>query len=104
MSSTENFLKAALNRLKVRFDKRLVKTAIEIVAVLKNAPVRLRTEWEEFKEEVITEADRLDQETTTSESEVTSQFNDRCDLEPQEKIDQLRAKIAKLNETVEGKK
>ncbi len=102
MSSSENLLKALINRLSLRLGERMVNTAAEIADIAKEAPDRLKTEWEAFKEEIIAEANRLELE----DNREIHQDNSPEDLEanhPKSKIDYLRSKVLKLTREIEDR-
>jgi len=103
MSSSDNLLKATLNRLGSRIGQKLTDSVAELVVIAQDAPEKFRAEWELFQEEVIEEANRLDNE---SNEEVSNNKNESKDSEfdsPQEKIDQIRAKVSALNSKLEEK-
>ena len=103
MSSPDNLLKATLNRLGNRIGQKLIDSVSELVKISKDAPEKFRTEWELFQEEVIEEANRLDDE---SREEVSNNKNESKGSEfdsPQDKIDQIRTKVSALNSKLETK-
>ena len=59
MSSHETLLQATINRLAVRCRKTLTKSLTYFSAIARESPEKLQRKWEEFKEEVYEEADRL---------------------------------------------
>ncbi len=102
MSSSENLVKAVINRLSLRLGERMVSTAAEISDIAKEAPDRLKAEWEVFKDEIIAEANRLElkdkEEAQQKSSQQNSEFN-----QPKSKIDQLRSKVLKLTREIEDR-
>ncbi len=102
MSSSENLLKAVINRLSLKLEERMVSTAAEIASIAKEAPDRLKAEWEVLKEEIIAEANRLEienkEEINTENSPSDSKLN-----HSKIKIEQLRSKILKLTRDIEDR-
>ena len=97
MNSSDSLLKATLNRLIVRLNKSLADTTKKISLLVNDAPQRIQTEWDLFKEEVKLEAERID---SISQQEDTSKSKapDNQSEEPiQEKIDGLRKRLSLLN-------
>ena len=107
MSSTEKLLQATLNRLGARISKKLFQSAMELSVIAQEAPEKLRKEWEIFQEEVIAEASQLDNQ-SDYEGESNSQYQDQDQSyeikQPQQKIDQIRAKVAELSRKLEATK
>ena len=102
MTTSENFLRAAFNSVRARIRKTLFYSAYETANFMKEAPELIKKEWDEFKEEVSTEAERLENFNNKEEDsldDIHSKLEDN--LSPQKKIDQIRKKIAKLNIQVE---
>ncbi|KGG13160.1 MULTISPECIES: hypothetical protein [Prochlorococcus] len=104
MSSSENLIKATLNRLTVRIGKEILNQASEIALKAKDAPDRLKEEWNLLKNEIINEATRLDQEGNEEDKGTTNSsiFNEDCKKDPDMKIEQLRRKISQLTRNFEG--
>ena len=96
MSSSENLLKAALNRISVRYGKHLVKKAKNLSKKAKETPDRLKAEWEILKEEILNEADRLEK---NPQKNASQEFQP---LTSQGKISAIREKISTLINKVEG--
>ncbi|WP_320677572.1 hypothetical protein [Prochlorococcus sp. MIT 1300] len=97
MSSSDSLLKATLNRLIVRLNKSLADTTKKISLLVDDAPQRIQTEWDLFKEEVKLEAERIDsisQQEGTSKSTAPDNQNKEA---IQEKIDGLRERLSLLN-------
>ena len=104
MSSTEKLLQATLNRLRVRIAKRLVNTAAELAVIANEAPERLQQEWEIFQEEVLAEANQLENETKAENAPNSKNETQSCEIEqPQKKIAELRSKVAELSNKIEVK-
>ncbi len=109
MSSTENLLKATLNRLAARLGNGALDTAAEIAVMAKDAPEKFRKEWDLFQAEVFAELNRLNEESSAKQEEVYSygEINSTKQTSkkntPQEKIDYLRSKVADLTKRIEDK-
>ena len=102
MKTSENLLRAAFNSIKARIKKTIVYSAYETASFMKEAPELIKKEWDQFKEEISTEAERL--ENSNNEEEVSLDDTDlkpESNLSPQKTIDHIRKKIAKLNNIVE---
>ena len=102
MSSPDSLLRATLNRLAARLSHGLADAAVGLAALAQDAPERLSNEWDLFQQEVIAEADRLEQEIDQAE-EVKASSSMQASESAQAQIDRLRAKVADLNRKVEVK-
>ena len=102
MSSPDSLLRATLNRLAARLSHGLADAAVGLAALAQDAPERLSDEWDLFQQEVIAEADRLEQEIDQAE-EVKASSSVQASESAQAQIDRLRAKVADLNRKVEVK-
>ncbi len=103
MSSSENLLKATLNRLSVRIGGKILNAASEIAGIAQDAPDRLKEEWETLKEEIINEANRLDIENKETNENFPSDYEPRTAFdESKNKIQKLREKISQLTKEIEG--
>ena len=101
MSSPDSLLRATLNRLAARLGHGLADAAAGLALLAQDAPERFSKEWDLFQQEVIAEADRLEQESgEASETTATSSPVSNQD-QVQDQIDRLRAKVADLNRQVE---
>ena len=101
MSSADSLLRATLNRLAARLGHGLADAAAGLAVLAKDAPERFSKEWDLFQQEVIAEADRLEQESgAVSETKATSSPVSNQE-QAQDQIDRLRAKVADLNRQVE---
>ena len=90
-----------MNRLAARLGHGLADTAAGLALLAQDAPERFSKEWDLFQQEVIAEADRLEQESgEVSETKATSSPVSNQD-QAQDQIDRLRAKVADLNRQVE---
>jgi len=104
MSSTEKLLQATLNRLRVRISQNFINAAVELAVIAKEAPEKLQKEWELFQEEVINEANKLENE--CAEENIKKSDGEEANLRienPKYKIAQLRKKVAELSEKLEAK-
>tara|TARA_B100000029_G_scaffold349872_1_gene342251 strand:- start:77 stop:391 length:315 start_codon:yes stop_codon:yes gene_type:complete len=103
MSSPDRLVQATLNRLRVRIGQKLIDAAAELAIIAKDAPEKMRQEWDVFQEEVITEANRLEKESADEVSaKEKAPINNDIDP-PQEKIHRIRSKVASANSKLEGK-
>ena len=90
-----------MNRLAARLGHGLADAAAGLALLAQDAPERFSKEWDLFQQEVIAEADRLEQESgEVSETKATSSPVSHQD-QAQDQIDRLRAKVADLNRQVE---
>ena len=90
-----------MNRLAARLGHGLADAAAGLALLAQDAPERLSKEWDLFQQEVIAEADRLEQESgEVSETKATSSPVSNQG-QAQDQIDRLRAKVADLNRQVE---
>ncbi len=101
MTTSETLLKAVFNRLKIRIDKNVTSSVSEASDFLKVAPGRIKKEWDLFKEEIIEEADRIN-------DRQSEEKNIRADTLPkkppntlQNKINKIRKEIGKLSIQIE---
>ena len=104
MSSTETLLQATINRISVRLKRKLIHAISKFSIFAKDAPERIKEEWDIFQEEVIIEAERLETQEDSvqyeDDQEVDSQ---KCATEKtSQKIGRLRDKVAKLNRRAEA--
>ena len=100
MSSTENLIKATLNRFAARVKGKLIETMADINLITKDAPYKIRKEWDLFQEEVLAEADRLEKQKSTQGVKNNSSQNVGEIDSPQEQIDRIRKKVAELNRKI----
>ena len=103
MSSTEKLIEATLNRLGVRIEQSLITSTEKLSEIAKVAPKKLQSEWELFQEEVIAEANRLEEESVKEKPIKTKETTTSNIKEPQTKITHIRTKIADLNKKLEAK-
>lgn len=98
MSTPQSLLQATINRLGARLGSQLADRAAEFALLAQDAPQRLQREWTLFWEEVELEARRLDH---NDPSPSESGHDGRADIDPQDQIDALRAKVASLARLLE---
>ena len=90
-----------MNRLAARLGHGLADAAAGLALLAQDAPERFSKEWDLFQQEVIAEADRLEQESgEVSETKATSSPVSNQG-QAQDQIDRLRAKVADLNRQIE---
>ncbi len=101
MTSSENFFRAAFNSVKARIKKTIIYSASETANFMKEAPELIKKEWNEFKEEVSTEAERLGDSKNNKVSLEDIDLTLDNDISTQSKINHIRKKIARLNNQFE---
>ena len=102
MITSENFLRAAFNSVKARIRKKIIHSAYETASFMQEAPELIKKEWDQLKEEISTEAQRLENFNNEEESSLDDiDLKAEVNLSPKNKIDDIRKKIAKLNNLVE---
>ena len=102
MTTSENFLRAAFNSVKARIKKTIIYSTYETTSFIKEAPELIKKEWDQFKEEISTEAERLENFKNEGETSLDDiNLKPEGNLSTQNKIDHIRKKIAKLNDMVE---
>lgn len=105
MSAPQTLVQAALNRLSARLGSGLADAAASLAVLAQDAPERLRQEWQLFVEEVELEAQRLNHpdgaipEPGAGAEAAGSGAGPSID--PQEQVDQLRARVARLARLLE---
>ena len=102
MTSSETLLKAVLNRLKVRLDNNFASSVFEASDFIKVAPVRIKKEWDLFKEEIIEETDRINKIENEAKNLKKESFQKDSDHSLQDKINKIRDEIEKLSDQIEG--
>ncbi len=105
LKDSEILFKAAINRLAARMTKKLVHSSEELTELAAEIPNKLQEEWSSFKNEVIEESERLEQEmqkTNTTKEKDTKKKSSKEDL-IQFQIDELRAKVIEINKSIEEK-
>ena len=103
MSNSEILLKAALNRLAARLEKKIINSAADFSQSVEEAPTRIKQEWETFKAEVLNESEKIKQEEISFNSDKSTKKSSNSKTYIEKQIDQLRSKIIELNEKVEEK-
>ena len=102
MSSAESLIKAVLNRLTARIGQKVLDSAAEMAALAEDAPNVIKKEWESLKEEIISEAERIEKENNQDITKAsTSSNNYNKEDTAQNKIDTLRAKVTELSGKIE---
>ena len=103
MGSPDALIRAAVHRIGARVGHGLADTAAELAVLAKDAPERLRQEWELFQEEVREEAERLERgDSSPVASDVVSVQGPTTES-PQQVIDRLRASVADLSQRIEAR-
>ena len=69
LDHTEALIKAVLNRLTIRLGQKIASSAEEIANIAENVPTHFRKEWDEFKEEVIEEYEKVQAKDKNMDSE-----------------------------------
>ena len=103
MSSPDNLLKATINRLAVRAGQKLTDIAAELAVLAQDAPEKFQEEWDQFQKEVFTEAERLERQSTQEKTSGNWTSDIDGPESSQQKIDELRAKVADLSTKYEAK-
>jgi hypothetical protein len=98
MSAPQTLIQATLLRLSARLGSGLMDAAAGLTALAQDAPDRVREELQRFWEEVEAEAQRLDEAGTSSTTVPTQSAGS---LDPQERIDALRARIAEFSQRLD---
>ncbi len=101
MSSSENLLKATFNRLAARFNQKVIDGIASIAVIAKETPEKVQKEWELFQEEVINEADRIENESNDLATNEESKAKENDGEEPKQKIEHLRHLVQDLNHKFE---
>ena len=102
MGSPDALIRAAVHRIGARVGHGLADTAAELAIFAKDAPERLRQEWELFQEEVREEAERLERGDAPVTSDADSMQGPTTES-PQQVIDRLRANVADLSQRIEAR-
>ncbi len=80
----------------------MIHSAQEFTEIAEELPQILQNEWDNFKEEVIEESERLGKKTNSSKEKSSREELSKEDL-IQIKIDNLRSKVIDINKDIEGK-
>ncbi|MDA7432854.1 hypothetical protein N8506_03125 [Synechococcus sp. AH-601-N23] len=103
MGSPDALIRAAVHRIGARVGHGLADTAAELAVFAKDAPERLRQEWELFQEEVREEAERLERgDPPSDDSDLASTQRPPAES-PHQVIDRLRASVADLSQRIEAR-
>ncbi|KEF41709.1 MAG: hypothetical protein ER33_09665 [Cyanobium sp. CACIAM 14] len=97
MSAPQSLVKAAVNRLAARLGSGLADAAAGLAVLAQDAPARLQQELNLFWEEVVMEAERIENDAGDG---VPSARRSPAE-DPQERIDALRARVAELSRRLE---
>jgi uncharacterized protein YceH (UPF0502 family) len=98
MSAPQTLIQATLLRLSARLGSGLMDAAAGLTALAQDAPDRVREELQRFWEEVEAEAQRLDEAGMDSTTVTTESA---APLDPQQRIDTLRARIAEFSQRLD---
>ena len=98
MTKSEVLIRAALNRLSIRLGDKMVEKAAEITSLAQEAPDRLRKELESFKNEVLEEVERINQEEKDNQNENIE--NIAKETITKKKIDSIRTKILEISKEI----
>lgn len=101
MSAPQTLVQAALNRLSARLGSGLADAAAGLAVLAQDAPERLRQEWDLFREEVELEAQRLEHGESPAAGSSRDAPEASVPVDPQDQIDQLRARVAQLTRRLE---
>lgn len=97
MSAPQSLLQAALQRLGARVGSGLVDAAANLALLAQDAPERLRQELQLFWDEVEAEAERIERgEVCEGDGPLAQGPRPEPELDPQDQIDALRAKVAAM--------
>jgi hypothetical protein len=104
MSAPQSLLQATLNRLSSRLRSGLADTLAGLVALAEEAPERLQQEWDLFVQEVEQEAELLERGGTAEDPSTSPASTPAPPApSPQEQIDALRARVARLSARLEDR-
>ena len=101
MTPSETLLKAVFKRLKVRLDNNVASSVLEAKDFIKVAPSRIKEEWDLFKEEIIAEADRMNEIENEDKSLKKEPLQKDSSDTLQKKINKIRVEIGKLSNQIE---
>jgi hypothetical protein len=111
MSSPETLLQATFNRLLARMGSGVADAAAAMAVIAQDAPMRLRQEWDLFREEVELEAERLEGHApapapASGEAGGADPAPRAASGEPdgrsaQQRVDDLRARVSCLSRRLE---
>ena len=102
MRSSETLLQATLNRLGARLQEGFANAKQEMTKIIQEAPNQIRDELDLLQEEIIQEADRLENEFSNSDNIYeSSMYSPEKEHNIQEKIDIIRAKVTKISKILE---
>ena len=102
MGSSEALIRATVNRISARLGHGFADAAAELAVLAQDAPQRLRQEWDLFQDEVLAEAERIEQGDQTSVSTDGTSSAEPSET-PQAVIDRLRATVSDLSQVIEAR-
>ena len=88
----------------IRVNKKILELTNDIAKFTKDGAQKIEKKLSLFQEEVIAEAERLDNESNEGSSTKSNQSKNWDYEEPQKKIDHLRSKVADLSRKLETRK
>lgn len=105
MSAPHTLVQAAVHRLSARMGSALIETAASLAVFAQDGPARFQQEISLFWEEVELEAERLERGDAAPMQDATAAKAPPSAAapppDPQEQIDQLRARVAELGRRLE---
>ncbi|MEB3266439.1 MAG: hypothetical protein VKN13_07490 [Cyanobacteriota bacterium] len=106
MSAPQSLVQAALNRLSARVGSGLMDAAANLAVLAQDAPLAIQRELQVFWEEVEQEAQRLERGDGATPAATPAPGEPGPDEpptgDPQQQIDQLRARVADLTRRLDG--
>ena len=99
MPTSETILRATFNRLKARLGSGFMASVSKAAILMQEAPDRFKEEWDLLQKEISSEADRLDNDEDIDNEEIP--FPQDNSVTSQNRVDKLRAKVAKLTKKIE---
>ncbi len=94
-------LRAALNRIAVRLGRKIISSTEELVNIAKEAPNRIQSEWDTFKEEVMEESERIASNKKAPETSDNNSIQKENNSVIQKNINDIRQKMSELNRKIE---
>ena len=102
MTSSESLIRAAFNRLRARMGNSLLSSISKTEVLFKEGPDLIEREWNIFKEEIIEEANRIDQQESKDDSLQKMSDGNEISSNSQSKISEIRKKVANLTKQIEA--
>ena len=103
MNSREILFQATINSLSIRLQRKLKEKTSDFIAFSKGVPESFQKEWEDFQEEVLTEAERLTKQENEDEIEISNSYKQNDENTLQERIDSIRNKVKAISRKFEVK-